>query len=409
MGKLRVFRRSVRFTFRTKKRFYVFLLIFAIISSFVAFFIDSLDDLQTDRFMEQKGVIVRQDGDYQVTYNQGQSLLTSILALPASNPDVKIEGHVVYNYIDLDGFLRIYSIDISKPWFSDFAKPSLITSGSYPSKSSEVLVPSGSFQQRNSTVPGITVKSKVVVGQKLVYEKAGSEPLELKVSGTFETSQLQTEPDKADRLWLFMDTKKFNEVVTFFGNTTSDAFTYSMSFSVEGNVIFFNSGTHDNVKLLNEEIKSLIAEGSPSTYGDWESQPESLPSEQAEREGLQTMVNLGFVIIGGIVLSTMFAYLISRFRRREVAILKAMGYSHWSVRTSLVAEIITLAFTGFIVGVTLAQGLLYYASDFNRHSLLRWQALGVSFLINVVISLPGMLLVSFRVLGVSPSEAFRDR
>ncbi|MHA2091506.1 MAG: FtsX-like permease family protein, partial [Candidatus Kariarchaeaceae archaeon] len=393
MGKLRVFRRSVRFTFRTKKRFYVFLLIFAIISSFVAFFIDSLDDLQTDRFMEQKGVIVRQDGDYQVTYNQGQSLLTSILALPASNPDVKIEGHVVYNYIDLDGFLRIYSIDISKPWFSDFAKPSLITSGSYPSKSSEVLVPSGSFQQRNSTVPGITVKSKVVVGQKLVYEKAGSEPLELKVSGTFETSQLQTEPDKADRLWLFMDTKKFNEVVTFFGNTTSDAFTYSMSFSVEGNVIFFNSGTHDNVKLLNEEIKSLIAEGSPSTYGDWESQPESLPSEQAEREGLQTMVNLGFVIIGGIVLSTMFAYLISRFRRREVAILKAMGYSHWSVRTSLVAEIITLAFTGFIVGVTLAQGLLYYASDFNRHSLLRWQALGVSFLINVVISLPGMLLV----------------
>ena len=86
-----------------------------------------------------------------------------------------------------------------------------------------------------------------------------------------------------------------------------------------------------------------------------------------------------------------------------------MGYSHASVRTTLTAEIITLAFVGFIVGLSLAQGLLYYLSDFSVHSLLRWQAVGWSFLINVIISLPGMLLVSFRVLGVSPSEVFRDK
>jgi ABC-type antimicrobial peptide transport system permease subunit len=138
-------------------------------------------------------------------------------------------------------------------------------------------------------------------------------------------------------------------------------------------------------------------------------QPAALPSQRAIDEGINTMVYLAFVAIGGVLLSTMFAYLISRFRRREIAILKAMGYSHASVRTTLTAEIITLAFVGFIIGLSLAQGLLYYLSDFSVHSLLRWQAVGWSFLINVIISLPGMLLVSFRVLGVSPSEVFRDK
>ncbi|MHA2249453.1 MAG: hypothetical protein ACXAD7_03775, partial [Candidatus Kariarchaeaceae archaeon] len=67
MGKLRVFRKSVRFTFRSRKRFLVFVLIFAIISAFVAFYIDSLDDLQTDRFLEQKGVVLQQDDENSVT------------------------------------------------------------------------------------------------------------------------------------------------------------------------------------------------------------------------------------------------------------------------------------------------------------------------------------------------------
>ena len=92
-----------------------------------------------------------------------------------------------------------------------------------------------------------------------------------------------------------------------------------------------------------------------------------------------------------------------------MAILKAMGYSQSSVRTTLVAEIVTIAFFGFVFGLSLAQGLLFYLSDFNRNSLLSRDAVLAAFIINVILTLPGMLLVSWRVLRVSPSEAFRDR
>ncbi len=410
MGNFRVFKKSVRFTFRTKKRFYVFTLIFAIIASIIAFYIDELDSLQTDRFLEQKGVVLLQDDDYGVTYDQGRNLLDDILDLE-SDADIKIDDHVIYDYIDLDDFLRIYSININKPWFSNFAKPSLITNGRFPEKSSEVLVPDGSYQIRNSSVDNIRVCSKIVIGQKIIYEKSNGDSLSLKVVGTFDTDNLQVKPDKADRLWLFMNTNKFEQLISFFGNDTSDAYTYSMSFTVPGNVLLFDQkATHKLVSNLNEGIKPLINDiANLPTYGSWEPTPEVLPSRRAAEEGTRNMVNLGFVAVGGIILSTMFAYLISRFRRREIAILKAMGYAHSSVRISLIAEIVTLAFAGFAFGITLAQGLLYYLSDFNQHSLLRWQAVGISFLINVAISLPGMLFVSRRVLSVSPSEAFRDK
>ena len=113
-------------------------------------------------------------------------------------------------------------------------------------------------------------------------------------------------------------------------------------------------------------------------------------------------------MLGGVVLATLFSYLITRFRREEIAIMKAMGYSNSSVRTSLIGEIFTTAMSGFILGLGSVQTILLVWSEFNFLSLLRLQAVLGSFVINVVIALPGILLASRRILKVSPAEAFRD-
>ncbi|MCE7736326.1 MAG: ABC transporter permease [Candidatus Heimdallarchaeota archaeon] len=408
MGNFRVFKKSVKFTFRTKRRFLVFLLIFGIVSTFIAFYIDTLDDLRTDRLLEQKGVVMVQDSYTDVSYVEGNLMLNDILALAESDSDIKIQDSVIFHYIELDSYIRLYSMDIDHPWYSDFVKPSLVVDGRYPEKASEILIPAGAKQIYNSTSTGVVVESKVAVGQKFSFENNQSDSIDLKVVGTFDTSNIQERED-SDRLWIFIDESMFEPMLELFGKTTADAFTYSITFVVPGTIL--STDTHELVTALNRMIINdfLQSDTNIGQYGDWEPQPQILPSQNALDEATNNLVNLMFVVLGGAILTTMFAYLISRFRRREVAILKAMGYSQSSVRTTLVAEIVTIAFFGFAFGLSLAQGLLYYLSDFNRTSLLSRDAVLAAFVINVILTLPGMLLVSWRVLRVSPSEAFRDR
>ena len=110
-----------------------------------------------------------------------------------------------------------------------------------------------------------------------------------------------------------------------------------------------------------------------------------------------------------MLISLLFSYLISRFRRREIAVLKALGYSNGSVRTALVAESITISLIGFFVGLGSAQAILMVnLGRFERNALFSLTAIGVSFLTIVVITLPGILFISRRVLKISPAEAFRD-
>ena len=405
MGLYRVFKQSVRFTFRSKKRFLVFLLIFAIVSAFIAFYIDSLDDLRTDRLLEQKGVIMVENAPGSVSYAQARTIQAEIQNLPQSNPQIKIQDSQIYDYVELDSFIRLYSINIHKPWMSNYVKPSLIWDGHYPTNANEILVPKGAKQIHNSTVNGVLVESEIAVGQKFSFTGLNGNQIVLTVSGTVDVSKFADQ--QQGRLWIFADQSKFVPIMSLFGLTTANAFTHNISWLVPGTILSKN--TINLVRDLNDAIKPLIADANNVQNGDWVDQPGRLPTPQAQNDANTNIVNLIFVVIGGVILATMFAYIISRFRRREIAILKAMGYSNGSVRMALIAEILTLSFLGFFVGLSMAQGLLYYIADFRPTSLLTWAAVGVSFAINVIISLPGMILASRRVLGVSPSEAFRDR
>ncbi|MFV2013967.1 MAG: hypothetical protein ACC656_00930, partial [Candidatus Heimdallarchaeota archaeon] len=116
-------------------------MIFGIVSTFIAFYIDTLDDMRTDGLLDQKGVVMVQNGNNGVTYDQGNLILNDIIAISDANPKIKIESYVIFQYVELDPFIRLYSMDISKPWQSKFIKPSLVVDGKFPDKSNEILVP----------------------------------------------------------------------------------------------------------------------------------------------------------------------------------------------------------------------------------------------------------------------------
>jgi ABC-type antimicrobial peptide transport system permease subunit len=408
MGLLRVFKKSVRFTFRTKRRFLVFLIIFGIVSTLIAFNIDELDKLQTDDLLDQKGIITERVEGSNITYTQANALYSDIVD-KASELNIPLQSSDIYLYKELDNYLRAHTIEIEHPWANDFAKPSLIQNGRYPESIDEIMVPQGSYQNLNVTSNGqtVTIRTQLTVGQKLTLIGNNGDQIDLKIVGTFDGSKHDIVGGEDNiNLWLFMDTDMFKQVIELFGYSLQDTLAYSTTYVVDGLILL--PETYDKVDELNQAIKPLLT-SNDALYGNWKNTAETLPIDQTKTDSRQIMVNLAFAAIGGIILSILFAYLISRFRRREIAILKAMGYGHGAVRMALYGELITIAFLGFSVGLGSAQSLLFYLSDFDNNSFIRWQAVLASFVIMVIIALPGMFLVSRRILGVSPAEAFRDK
>lgn len=406
MGVYTVFRKSVRFTFRHKKRFLVFLFIFGIISAFVAMFLDQIDTLQTTEFMQQKGVYIEQGSDMSVTYQQGIAF-TNLIKSNASSANVQIDSTQMYNYAQLDAFLHVFTINVSRPWYNFELNPSFLKSGRFPKNPNEILIPEGSYQLRNSTPNNVIMRSDLIVGQKLEFSN-GTQNMDFTVVGTFDNSQLQIKINKNNEFWLVIDGSKLSNLLSLFGKHLTDAYTYSISFVAPGNIL--SKTTTKNIQDISNVIRSTIGNNfDTGKYGTFQNQPISVAPDKANQEAGQILSSLAFAVVGGIILSIFFSYLISRFRRREMAVLKTMGYSNSAVRATLFGEIATTAFFGFILGLVAAQGLLYYLSGFNYSALLRLRSILGSFIINVVIILPGIFLVSIRILSVSPAEVFRDR
>ena len=121
-------------------------------------------------------------------------------------------------------------------------------------------------------------------------------------------------------------------------------------------------------------------------------------------------LSLLFGIFGTFMVSTLYSYLITRFRRREVAVLKAMGYNKWSVRTVVLSEILVVAVTGFLIGLIAIQAFFYFSSPGSYVFWIMFSPTAVlSFLAVVLSSIPGFLLITTRILGVRPIEIFRQK
>ncbi len=411
MGNLRVFFRSVRFTTRTKRRFLVFVTIFALTAAFIAFFVNTLDGYYTSDYLDQRGVFLQQFDDHNVTAGQGEATLQKIQQVTS----VDLDEMQLYRYIDVDPSLRIFSINISRPWMHPWVNPEVVLTGQFPSGTNEVLIPDGDLQIRQ-TVSNIYMSSTVAVGSKFFFSNgtlsnSNGTSLEFMVSGTFDGSNFGN--TQRDTLWIFMDDAMFDRIIQLYGlNAPSAVYTYAARITVKAQGFFPTGVDYDNVATLKDEIETQVL---PDTsLGRWEQTAQTSSATVKKEARNRDITSFGFAILGGIILTFMFSYLLSRFRKREVAILKAMGWGKSSIRLTLIAEILTTAMTGFILGMVGANGTLLYLSlrDLNtlrRSAFLRPEAILASFVIIVLVTLPGMMFATFRALRVSPMEAFRDR
>ncbi len=408
MGFFRIISRSSKFAVRVKKRFIPLLLIYALIAGFVGALVDNLDSYQTSDFLDQRGVYIEQAEEFSVTGTQGSALMS---ALSSATLEYSLDDIQMFKYAQLDNQLRIYSFDLSRPWLHPNLNPDIVKSGSFPSTAREALVPMGDIQKRNST-NGVVIESTIAVGSEFTFT-TGSGEVTIRVSGIMDPSDYVGSEN--DDLWFFVDDSTFNDILDLYGmDPETDTFIHSMAIPIviEGSGIpLFDIPTnkdYENVADLEQTIQQDFLPDT-ATYGNFNRNAETSPIDVKQKNRAQALTILGLAVGGGALFVFIFGMLITRFRKREIAILKAMGYSRGTIQTSLVTEIFTDAIIGFTVGMGLIQSVLFYMSDFAQSTLFRPVSVWISFLIVVLISLPGTFIITWRSLGVSPMAIFRDK
>jgi hypothetical protein len=401
MGMFKVLMKSIVFSTRSRRRFFPFVIVFGILSLATIILLYNFDNFSREGLLVHRGVGVEVSTLGNVDYSAAQA------AIGTSIPGA--EAIIYYRYIDFGTNLRICSINTRYHWAFSEIKPNDLVSGSFPSNDMEVLVSDDLLLTLFDQEGSVRIFTKPVVGARFKLGESEDTQFELKVSGIFEKP---SSPSKlaSGREWIFIPETSFETLVSGENLDYADNQIYIHSVSIIASGDVFSGASYDNVDSIAANLNLGTEYDSPAFT--------SKTDKDAQRN--MFVLSLFFGIFGTFMVSTLYSYLITRFRRREVAVLKAMGYSSWHVRTVVLSEILVVALTGYFIGLAVIQGYLWFSSpgtyffqfvtiSFNFPFIIPSITVVLSFLAGVSSCFPGFFLITFRILAVRPIEIFRQK
>jgi len=396
MGKLKLLTKSIVFSTRSRRRFFTFVIIFSILSGATILLLNYFDNFSRQGLLFHKGVVIKTNIG-SVTLAEAQTDLGVIDGerLPGSS------AVIFYKYLNFGSNFRIFSVDTRYQWGFTEIKPNNLIVGSFPNSDNEVLVSEDVLVQLQDSQDSINIYTKPVVGTVLKFGDTIADDFDLKISGIFEKP---TDVASDTREWILITEAAFFRLRNSenLGYTSaSEVNVSSISIIASGDV--YSGACYSNVDSIYSTLSFLNTD--PDYNG-------VIHTSSALKEETRNMafLSLVFGIVGTILVSTLYSYIITRFRRREVAVLKAMGYSKTDVRIVLLSEILVVAITGFAFGLLAIQGYLVLTKQGSWvFNILVSQTAFLSFIAVVLATIPGFLLISYRILSVRPIEIFRQK
>lgn len=398
MAMWRLIKNSVRFAFRAKKRWITFVVIFAFLSAFITFFAGTFNQYATDDLLEQKGFYIKAQNTESVKVNASQAeyLVDLIEVLPG------IESVAMFRFFDLGDYIRVFGVDPGSSWMFKSAKPSLIRNGRYISERNDVVISTGSTIKADLGTFSSNVSAILHIGEQIKFVNAAETTFELNVVG--EINDTVNAPDK---LRMFISDEDFDYLHDNFADTTP-VYCESISVLVIGNLYNpFSDEIFENMILYDEPSEPLFTLVNEGSYGSWVSP--DIVAESVKKQRATDFLIFIFGITGGILLTILYNFLIVWFRRREVAVLRAMGYEKREIRINLLGESLTISFVGYLIGILAIIIYFWIQQMAFSNYLLTWPTLLISFVIVVVLTIPGLLLSSLSFVRVSPVILFKAR
>ena len=142
-GNFRVFLKNIRYTFRNKKRFTFFIILFIFLSGGVTFFVDTFTEYNRSELLEHKGILIKQQDFDTVDWSSSPTNFANNLILDISGLD-NVQGVFPISYIDIGPSIRFYGVDHTNPWVYDLISPLNVLSGTFLESSSDMIIPKGS-------------------------------------------------------------------------------------------------------------------------------------------------------------------------------------------------------------------------------------------------------------------------
>jgi len=127
--------------------------------------------------------------------------------------------------------------------------------------------------------------------------------------------------------------------------------------------------------------------------------------------GLQSdsLFTLSIAIVGGVAVATMYGFLLTSFRKKEIATLKCIGWSNNDIRKLVVGEIFTITILAFIL---LLETLIHVVGfDAYLSSGLDAPITPVNLMLALFIigglQIPGIMISNLKLLKVRPIAALK--
>ena len=371
--------KGLLFATRPKRRVGAFALSFAFLSALTFISISLAEQSWT--------VDLRRDTAVWITQRDWETARTSdaddvLAALGDVEPVDKIVRVRYVNYRDM----HVFGVDVSSPWASEFINPGKVLEGGrfIRARKGEALT-AGFFRCTDGSL-----RVSPAQGSRLTL-MAGEEEKELKVVG-----ELSVKGHSKPCVVLSQD--DFESVAPQRGAVYVHEIVLLARGSATLPSLFGNP--YDNVAQIRDRLRQKAAALSERYW--------QRPASGAETGGKSVsaarLAMLVVGVLGGFLVSLTYGYTISRFRMREAAVLKAIGYSSWQVGLMLVAEVVLVAGVGCFAGLAGVRAYFLRAlpSFVSTPALL---TLLVVFFLNVL----GFFLVAMKAASVQPMALFRQK
>lgn len=132
-----------------------------------------------------------------------------------------------------------------------------------------------------------------------------------------------------------------------------------------------------------------------------------------------TLLEMFLWPLTALVVATVYAILISQFRKRDVSILKCVGWTNHDVMLLVVGEVVVVSIAAFFLVFQASVevlGLVAYFEGLDTGLLqmlvdliaVEWWPMVVTLIYIVVLQLPGLGLAHYRMMKIPPMQALRE-
>jgi len=393
--------RGAMLAIRSKKRTYTFLILFMILSAWITLQVSRLDAYSTDNLVRLQGVVL--EPTEEISAKDSYSKLSNL------NDYISpyIRGmYIVYFYELIPNEIGLVSIlpfgnkyspsDI--PWVLEEFKPTKIISGRYIISEKEGIA-NADFSLEIAGTMGISLFLSGSIGFVIRITK-GDKVIDIRIVGFVNSSQpgfSQLTNNQVKNI-IYVPPETFKDILErIVGLETlsksSVIFVRRVVAIVQGGLAL--SSLKKNLQEVYDKISQLSGELEPFSLKSIE----AISPEHYHRDLMMTLL----IVMMALFMGVLYAYIIVRFRHRDIAILRAIGWRKKDVHLLMLGEFMYVTVVGYFLSILLSSvyTILVRAPQLTSSSLI------ISLAIIVIAIMFGYIFISRRVLKIAPMEAFR--